>query len=331
MEDIIIKYLNQTATDEEMKLLSDWLEQSSDNQQQFTVTRDLWFTSEASFSSHTDESAKAFNLFKQNALAFENRRKKNVFSMHFLKIAVSVALLIACTTVAFYFGKGSVTNMPKIVNVVMNQVIMGAGNKGSVTLPDGTLVWLNNNSKLVYPEQFEANARRVKLIGEGYFEVKSNADAPFYVETSDMSVKVLGTHFDVRSYEQKSISETVLLSGKVEVEMMNGGKKHILSPDEKISFDKRTNQYTVAHVNATEYVLWTADKLVFEDERLSVILRKMGRWYGIDISCEQGVPSDARYSLTIRNEPLEEILKMLSFLVHIDYIKKENSVVISKK
>lgn len=330
MEDIIIKYLTQTATEEEMKQLSDWLEDSSDNQQQFAVTRDLWFASEASISSRYGESAKAFSIFKNNALAFESRKKKNFFSMRLLKLAASVALLIVCSAIAFFSGKKSVTNVPQVTNVVMNQAIMGSGHKGTVTLPDGSLAWLNSNSKLIYPDQFEEGIRKVKLIGEGYFEVKPNVNAPFYVETSDMSVKVLGTHFDVQNYENKNISETVLLSGKVEVILKNNGERRILSPNEKISFDRQTNSYTVDQVDGVEYALWTADKLTFEDERLSTIFRKMERWYGIEISCKQGVPLNSRYSLTIRNESKEEILKMLSILVRINYTIKDDSIIIHK-
>lgn len=330
MEDIIIKYLNLTASKEEMKLLLDWLEQSPANQQQFAVTRDLWFTSEALISARYGESGKAFNTFKSNALAFENRRKKNIFSLHFVRVAASIAILITCSAIAYFSGKESVTNLPQVVNVVMNQAIMGPGHKGNITLPDGTRAWLNSNSKLIYPDQFEANVRKVKLIGEGYFEVKPDANAPFYVETSDMTVKVLGTHFDVQNYEKKNISETVLLSGKVEVMMKNNGEKRILSPNEKLSFDKQANSYTIDQVDAAEYTLWTAEKLVFEDERLSTILRKMERWYGVNISCRQGVPLNSRYSLTIRNESKEEILKMLSILVHIDYTIKDDTIIIYK-
>lgn len=79
---------------------------------------------------------------------------------------------------AFFIGKESTPHTSQIVNVVMNQAIMGPGHKGSVTLPDGTLAWLNSNSKLIYPDQFEEGVRKVKLIGEGYFEVTPNVKAP---------------------------------------------------------------------------------------------------------------------------------------------------------
>ena len=320
MEDIIIKYLNQTATENEMRALLEWLDENIDNQRQFAITRDLWFASEASVSSRYGESANAFSRFRENALAFENRKSKNGISIRLVKIAASIALLISCSAMAFFIGKESTPHTSQIVNVVMNQAIMGPGHKGSVTLPDGTLAWLNSNSKLIYPDQFEEGVRKVKLIGEGYFEVTPNVKAPFYVETSDMSVKVLGTRFDVQNYEKKNISETVLLSGKVEVMMKSNGERHVLSPNEKLSLDRQTNRYTVDQVDAAEYALWTAEKLVFADERLSTILRKMERWYGISISCKQGVPLDSRYSLTIRNESKEEI----------DYTIKDDTIVLYK-
>lgn len=330
MKDIIIKYLNQTATENEMEKLLYWLEQNQENQQQFITTRDLWLASEATLSSQYGESAKAFIAFKRKAILFEHSKNKNLFINRFVKVAASIALLVVCSSIAFFYGKESVSNNTQIMTVVMNQAIMGPGHKGSVTLPDGTRAWLNSNSKLIYPDQFEKDARKVKLEGEGYFEVIKDVNTPFYVETADMSVKVLGTHFDVQNYEKKNISETVLLSGEVEVMIKKNGEKRILSPNEKLFFDRQTNVHNVEKVNAAEYALWTAEKLVFEDECLSTILRKMERWYGINVSCQSGVPLSSRYSLTIRNESIEEILKMLSILVRVDYTIKDDIIIIYK-
>ena len=95
----------------------------------------------------------------------------------------------------------------------MNQAIMGKGSKGSVTLPDGSVAWLNTNSKLTYPEKFSDKYRKVKLEGEGYFKVKKNEQAPFFVETNQMTVNVLGTSFDVKDYSDKMNSETTLITG----------------------------------------------------------------------------------------------------------------------
>ena len=91
MEDIIIKYLNQTATENEMRALLEWLDENIDNQRQFAITRDLWFASEASVSSRYGESANAFSRFRENALAFENRKSKNGISIRLVKIAASIA------------------------------------------------------------------------------------------------------------------------------------------------------------------------------------------------------------------------------------------------
>lgn len=331
MEDIILNYLNQTATDQEMKTLLHWLEQKEENQRQYATTRDLWLVSGATLSSHYGESGKAFRLFKQKASAFEARKKKGEFRQRLLKVAAVAALFILCSLAGYFTGKESTSTDPQVVHVVMNQAIMGAGHKGSVTLPDGTLVWLNSNSKLSYPDQFERNTRIVRLEGEGYFEVEPNKEAPFYVETTDMTVKVLGTHFDVKNYDQKNMFETILLSGKVEVQMKKNREKLVLLPNEKLSFDKQTNTYDVEQVDAEEYTLWTADKLIFEDEKLATIIRKMERWYGISISCRQGVPLHSSYSLTIRNETKEEILKMLSIIAPIAYQVQGDEIILSKR
>lgn len=331
MENIILKHLDQTATKEEMKALLDWLEESEENQKQFASIRDLWLASRATLSFVNGESGKAFRLFRNNALKFEERRRRKIIDGSMLKIAAAVALLVICSIGSYITGKKNTLPTTQVVRVMMNQTIMGQGHKGSVTLPDGTVVWLNSNSKLIYPDKFEESTRSVKLEGEGYFEVTSNKDAPFYVETTDMTVKVLGTHFDVRSYERKNAFEAVLLSGKVEVQMKKNGEKLILAPNEKFSFDKQTNSYGVEKVNASDYTLWTAEKLIFEDESLSAIFKKMERWYDIDISCQKNVPLNARYSLTVRNEPMEEILKMLSIIAQIEYTIKDDKIIIHAK
>lgn len=331
MDDIIIKYLNQTATEEEMKLLYAWLESDIDNQKYFAAIRDVWFTSEAALASLYGKNTNAFTTFKNRALAFESRKKQKNNKMFLFKIAASVVILISCSLVGFLMGKEYFPVKPQIVTVKTNQVLTGVGHKEKIILPDGSFAWLNSNSKLMYPDKFERNSRKVILDGEGYFEVKHDKNSPFYVETSNMSVKVLGTHFDVQCYSERDISEAILLSGKVEVQLKCNNDTHVLSPNEKLSFDKQNNKISLIKVDATDYALWTAEKLVFEDERLIDILKKIEHWYNIKISIQNNVPLNTRYSLTIRNESKEEILRMLSILAHFNYTINGNVINVFEK
>lgn len=327
MDEVILKYLNETATDNELKQLLKWLDEKEENQQYFSEIRDLWLASAKPFA-NISEDIEAFSLFKKNALAYELRQKGKRFTLKWLSTAAAVLLLI-CSVGSYYAGQKSITL--QTVDVLINQTITGAGNKGIVTLPDGTLVWLNSNSKLIYPEKFTSNVRKVTLEGEGYFEVVSNKNAPFYVDVENMTVKVVGTHFNVQSYKQKERSETVLLSGKVEILCKNTGKTIALSPNQKILFDKKQNNYTIQQVHAADYALWKEEKLTFDNEELGVILRKIGYWYGVDMTYGKDIPVNAKYSLAIRNESREDILKTLSIIAPINYKIENEHIFINLK
>lgn len=326
MDEIILKYLNETATDNELEQLLKWLDKNEENLQYFSEIRDLWLASAKPFANTLDD-AEAFNRFKKEVLAYEFRQKSKRFTLKWLSAAA--VLLLVCSVGSYYAGKKSISL--QTVQVVVNQITTGTGNKRTITLPDGTFVWLNSDSRLIYPEKFTSNVRKVTLEGEGYFEVMPNKSAPFYVEVENMTVKVLGTHFNVQSYKHKECSETVLLSGKVEILCKNNGKVIALSPNQKLSFDKRQMNYTVQQVNATDYALWKEEQLTFDNEELGVILTKIGYWYSMDMVYGKNIPIKSRYSLAIRNESKEEILKMLSIIAPIDYKIENEHIIINLK
>lgn len=326
MDEIILKYLNETATDNELEQLLKWLDKNEENLQYFSEIRDLWLASAKPFANTLDD-AEAFNRFKKEVLTYEFRQKSKRFTLKWLSAAA--VLLLVCSVGSYYAGKKSISL--QTVQVVVNQITTGTGNKRTITLPDGTFVWLNSDSRLIYPEKFTSNIRKVTLEGEGYFEVTPNKNAPFYVEVENMTVKVLGTHFNVQSYKHKKCTETVLLSGKVEILCKNNGKVIALSPNQKISFDKKQKNYTVQQVNATDYALWKEEQLTFDNEELGVILTKIGYWYSVNMVYEKNIPIKSRYSLAIRNESKEEILKMLSIIAPIDYKIENEHIFINLK
>ena len=331
MNDRILKYLQGEASDDEKRVLLDWLQQSEENKKLFSEMRDVWLATGKSPLSGPDYSRKAFRRFEREIDACE-RKQKQIRLGRILRVAASVAILVACTLSGYFMGHTDyVAQQFASEQVILNRVIMGKDSKGSVILPDGTLAWLNANSKLIYPETFSSDNRRVKLEGEGYFEVVRNEQAPFYVETNGMVVNVLGTHFDVKNYDGKNTLETVLLSGKVEVYFPGTEKRIILKPDEKIICDKQTGAYKLSKVNAADYILWINDKLVCTNETLAMVIHKMKRWYGVDIVCGKGVPMSQRLSLTVRRESPEEIFKLLEMIVPIEYKIGADKIIVTPK
>jgi ferric-dicitrate binding protein FerR (iron transport regulator) len=213
----------------------------------------------------------------------------------------------------------------------MNHFIMGEDSKGSIILPDGTVVWLHSNSKLSYPQFFSDKERRVQLEGEGYFVVSRESGRPFYVETNEVEIKVLGTCFNVKNYTKQNTVETTLLSGKIEVFLPALKKRISLAHNQKIWFDRESESYEVNEVDASDYILWINDKITFTNESLARVLFKMERWYNIEIGCTKGVDVNQRLSLTIRRELKEDIFKALEMIAPIRCTINGDKVVINPK
>lgn len=152
-------------------------------------------------------------------------------------------------------------------------------------LADGTKVWLNAESRLRYPVTFNGEERRVELHGEACFEVAKDEKHPFIVSADGVETKVLGTKFNVRSYEEADRHVT-LVHGKVEVTNSLNGKAVVLQPGENLSYTE-AGEPKVAKVNVAAYTAWTEGLFYFEDMPLQEIMRTIGRWYNVNIDFEQ--------------------------------------------
>ena len=209
-----------------------------------------------------------------------------------------------------------------------NELRTPAGAQYEVILPDGTRVWLNAASSLRYPVVFSTNERRVKLSGEGYFEVskvlKGTKRIPFYVETSSQEVQVLGTEFNISAYEDDQEVKTTLLSGKVNVSDRIGNYHKALSPGEQAVLTAG-NGFKVLKVNAENAAAWKDGNFLFEDIYLKDILKQFSRWYQVEVDYT-GLP-ETRYNILIpRNESLLSVLHMLEKTGNIKFQFKNNTI-----
>lgn len=226
------------------------------------------------------------------------------------------------------------------------------GAKSTLTLPDGTVVTLNAGSTLSYADDFKNGAREVRLNGEGYFNVAPMAGHPFIVYTRALDVKVLGTEFNIQAYEEEGKTETTLFSGKVEVMLKNDGKRYMLQPRQKLEvLHTAAVRDTVARVQPEKTVrpapqvqlmaaetegqdstliagAWVENKFVFRDEPLEVLARRLERWYNVEVEIENDQLKQARFTGSVENEPLPQILEILTALKPIHYKITANKVTI---
>ncbi len=323
IREIMIHYLDGSATLEEEIILLNWLRSSDNNRNDFISTRDLWLSCDAVADNKLEVDIALKKFRRRISDEVKKEEKKTVVSKHKLmhRPFVFWGSIAASIIIVFCIGYGF---NPKSLNVftatkIQKQLITAMGSKGKFTLPDGTIVWLNSESSLTYPEQFTNKQREVILDGEAYFEVKRNTQKPFIVKAGNMNIEVLGTKFNVQNYKGSNSFKTALLKGSVKITGDKMSRSVVLKPDELFCMTKNNLAYTVSKTNAELYANWIKDKLIFDNTRLSDIIVSMEGHYHTTITCPPQFANDTHLSLTIRNESLDEVLKSISFIAPIHY------------
>jgi len=198
--------------------------------------------------------------------------------------------------------------------VKMNQVIIPYGKRSEITLADGTRIWLNSGSQLFYPAAFKGNSREIFLSGEAFFEVAPDKDKPFTVITDDMKMKVLGTQFNVCTYANDPTTQVVLVQGKITAGRNKTFSKSMeLEPGDRITYDKSAETFAKDKVDVELYSSWVNGYLVFRNEPVSGIFRKLERYYNLPIVVEQGIDNSTFSGKLDLMEDIEVVLENISF------------------
>lgn len=208
-----------------------------------------------------------------------------------------------------------------------NTLTVPVGGEFTIQLSDGTKVWLNAGSKLKYPVVFQGDQRKVEMEGEGYFEVKKNEQMPFIVQVNDISVRVLGTAFNVSSYHRQTV--TTLISGKVC--LMKGEQRVVLQPGEQAIAVAETPGFDIRKVNARNYALWKNGIFWFENEDLNTILENLARWYDVEIFYADPELKKLRFSVEMkRYESIETVLRKIEYTRKVRFMLRDRTVCVGK-
>lgn len=197
------------------------------------------------------------------------------------------------------------------------------GGQYRIELPDGTNVWLNASSTLRFPEQFDSDTRMVKLEGEGYFEVAKNKAKPFIVAVNNTEVKVLGTHFNIMGYADEPSTNTTLIEGAVQI--TSGKNKVLLKPGDQA---RVSDGIQVAKVDTEPYVAWKNGDFNFEHERIESIMRKLSRWYNIEVKYQGKITNEGFVGKLPRSKNLADVLDILETTGLVHFKVEERSVTV---
>lgn len=211
-----------------------------------------------------------------------------------------------------------------------NKIIIPRGGEYNLILADGTTVFINSESCLEFPDQFNSNKREVRLEGEAYFCVNKMPECPFIVRTAKMEIKVTGTEFNLKAYKEETIVQTTLVKGEVNV--MANGKAYKLLPSQQAEMNTESSRVTVKEVDVIPFIAWKDGLFLFKGNRLENIMTTLSRWYDFEVVYTDDSLKDLVFAGKLkRSESIMPILDVIRSTRKISVEIKEKQIVFSKK
>jgi len=206
--------------------------------------------------------------------------------------------------------KREVENDKEAEQTAFNQLIVPNGKRSMLTFNDGTRVWINSGSKIIYPVNFSKQTRDICVEGEIYLDVIPDPKRPFIVHTSVLDINVLGTQFNVSAYSDQQDLQVVLVSGEVEIQK-DGVSKEILKPNQMLSYNEKNHDFSISSVDVTDYVAWKDGYYPFYRQDLGAILSKLSKYYGVQFKWNEKVRKLSCSGKLDLKEDVQEVLTAL--------------------
>lgn len=315
-ENILIQYIDGTLSKQEQAEVESWLATSSDNEKQL---EQLYFTLEVANRVRVMKSVDPeMALLRFKARLQKQNKKINMRHAFQMMQRVAAVLFIPVLMLSTYLFVQQGEDGVRMLEVRTNPGVVSI-----VNLPDGSKVWLNANSVLKYPSNFQADSRKVELNGQGYFEVAKNREKPFIVKTDPMySVEVLGTSFNISAYEDENIIETTLVEGSVRLNVADASGKEIsrkLKPNEKAEFQKNTNKLEVSSVNTDYDTAWKSGEIIFRNHSMDHVMKILSRHYNVKFEVKDAEVLNSIITARFKNEQLPQVMEYLHLASGIVY------------
>ncbi|MDE3145522.1 MAG: FecR family protein [Bacteroidota bacterium] len=369
IETLLARKLSGEASVEESKELLVLLQNHPQEQYLSELLQDYWDHPRTRDNGSEDDLLDThFNHILETATSdlgddSNQKQKASIFSISPIikRLSIAAVFLLVIGISWIYYSRSG-----KFKFNYGNEVYAKPGAKSKIILPDGTIVWLNSGSKLYYSPKFTDTIRSVALEGEAFFDVVKDAKHPFIVHTSGIDIRVLGTAFNVKSYESDPTIETTLIRGLIEVVKKNESlsSKVIVRPHEKLIFNKENNTLTSSSINVeTQYknastqasvkiiskeiaivaipksvadtalveTAWIYNKLIVDGETFAEFAKKMERWYNVHIVFEDHDLEAYRFHSVFENESVEQALNALQLTASFNYKINENEIEITEK
>lgn len=319
-ENLILKFINKNISTDELTILTHWINESDENKK---TLQDFININHVVNPNVKPEQIDSEEALKQIIKKINTQQKATLNIIEWWK-KVAAILIIPLIGWTIYTAISSKNNIQRN-EVAYQEIISPPGTKSNITLSDGTSVWLNSGSRLKFPSQFNSGKRNVYLIGEGFFKVKSDKKHPFIVHTNQLDVKATGTEFNVDAYTNDSLTTVSLKEGVVNI--LTGRKLiHQMKPDDQLTYHNTTKGFNVTSVNTANLCAWKDGVLVFRDEPLENVFKRISRTYNVDIEVKDKSVAHQLYRATFEKESLDEILRLLQLSAPIKYKRSTREI-----
>ena len=323
--DLLTRFLTGEATTEEQKAVHLWKDASAENLTKYNEFVSVWeLLDKTSLLQGMDidkewEIQRRLNLKEKVDAKDEKERGRVINFTNYLKYAASITIILGLSYFGYnYFSKTTINT--------------GITETKEISLPDGSQVTLNANSKLIYQRSFNKSDRQVSLKGEAFFNVKKDALKPFVVKAGNTEVKVLGTSFNVREFGNTKKVEVTVSEGTVSVyEMGNEQKKVIITKGEKAIYNNNLKVVSKQVNEDRNYKAWITRYIVFENDSLSVITKTLGNVYHVEFIIQDPNLNQCTVTTKFDNKNLQTILKVLKKTLDIEIIEKDRKIYLKGK
>lgn len=325
-DELLIEYFSGNS--EVAKELMHRMEESEAERECVRRGVEVWFSSGVAMDDAAYDADRAYERFlnkirKSAGMTLRPRMVKRSTTHIWLRVA-AVVLIVILPLVAYLGGKETVKST---FSDVVVETPLGA--KTKLYLPDGTQVWLNAGSKIIYSQGFGVDDRNLQLEGEGYFEVTKDTKKPFRIHTKELDLRVVGTKFNFRNYSEDKEVVVSLMEG--EVALHNGLKNMselFLNPQEKVVLDKQTGNMTKMTAKTENANAWSRNELLFDEELLEDIAKELSRTYDVRVKVADSLRTVRFYGVFSTIGTVEEVLNAMAATQRMRYQRVDNEYII---
>jgi transmembrane sensor len=256
-----------------------------------------------------------------------NKKPRLLIFKPWMKVAAAAcfAVLIGTGVLLYVLQNGRPQTDQVSAALKFHEIKTGKGEKLNHTLPDGTVVHLNAQSSLKYPEHFSDSSRVLDFSGEGFFVVAKDANRPFIIHTAQTTTRVLGTSFNLKAYPEEEETAIVVTEGKVSFSDRARKQSILVNPDQCGTYIPGISLLNT-NVYAAKYAAWKEGKLVFDNEKLSAVALKMERWFNVKVIIERPRLNDDRFSGKFDQPTVSGVMHSLSVAIQFKYKKEKNMI-----